>query len=239
MSGSGFLERVEEEEKEARAPGSLGTGWGWDVLAQGLGALTAQGAGLSPQLVYHHHRDRWMPEGPRPHLPTKTPARPQQVRGPGEGTRGQGAASPCVPRTRAPAQSPCACMCTCVSVCMHVKVCAGVHPPHHGPSVSDPGLSVFHWPSLSVSLSPKLDLCLYLRTSLHSPPPAPCLPAPAAHQGQGGGVTQHLLPPAPVNPCLAAPKMAMAAERCPQWMVSLDRGAMSGGGGLHRKPGRD
>lgn len=121
--------------------------------------------------------------------------------------------------------------CARVSVCVHVKVCARVHPPHHSPSVSSPGLSVFHWPSLSVSLSPKFDLCFYLRTSLPSPPPAPCLPAPAAYQGQGGGITRHLLPPAPANPCLAAPKTAMAAERCPRRMVSLDRGVMSWGEG--------
>lgn len=47
-----------------------------------------------------------------------------------------------------------------------------------------------------------------------------------------------MLPPALVNPCLAAPKTAMAAERCPRQMVSLDRAAVNGGGGLHRKPGR-
>lgn len=80
-------------------PRASGDREGRNVLAQGLGALTAQGAGLSPQLVYPHHRDCWIPEGPRPHLQTQTSAWPQQVRGPGEGTRGQGAAPPCVPRT--------------------------------------------------------------------------------------------------------------------------------------------
>lgn len=63
-----------------------------------------------------------------------------------------------------------------------------------------------------------------------SPPLVLCLPAPAAHQGQGGGVTQHLLPPAPVNPCSAALRTATVAERCLRLTVSLDGGVPSGGG---------
>lgn len=46
MSSSGFQERGEGE--EAQAPGSLGTGGGWEVLAQGLGALTAEGLPCLP-----------------------------------------------------------------------------------------------------------------------------------------------------------------------------------------------
>lgn len=57
-------------------------------------------------------------------------------------------------------------VCVCVRTRVPVKVCTRMRRPHHGPSVSYPGLSVFHQPGLSVSLSPSLDLCLCLRTSL-------------------------------------------------------------------------
>lgn len=75
--------------QEVRLPGcpagrkDICSGWVGGRQAQGLGPLTdlLGGSGLSPQLVHPHHRDRWIPEGPRPCLPPQIPPQPKQVRG--------------------------------------------------------------------------------------------------------------------------------------------------------------
>lgn len=97
----------------------------------------------------------------------------------------------------------------CLRVCVCLWGCGVCCPTAARPTGSCPGLSPYFPTLTSVSvLGPSASQ------------PLACLPAPALLGDLGPW--RHSAPPSPApgNPCLAAPRMAVAAETCPQLMVS-------------------